>query len=280
MYAFDYHRCSSVAEALQAHRAHDDARYMAGGQSLLPMMKLRFAKTDNIIDLRDCAELRSLSRDEDTLTIGAMARHADVATAPIVREAIPALARLAGGIGDPAVRAQGTLGGSIANNDPSACYPSACLALGGTILTTAGEIEADDFFLGVFETALGEGELVMGVQFPIPDAAAYVKFRHPASRFALVGVFVARFGGLVRIAVTGAGRSGAYRWLEAEDALSNRFESNALARLQANIDGMNSDIHGDAEYRAHLVDIITRRAVEEAIQNTTEQMSSPAGPNI
>jgi carbon-monoxide dehydrogenase medium subunit len=280
MYAFDYHRCTSVAEALQAHRALDDARYIAGGQSLLPMMKLRFAKTDNIIDLRDCAELRSLSRDEDTLTIGAMTRHADVATASVVREAIPALARLAGGIGDPAVRAQGTLGGSIANNDPSACYPSACLALGATILTTAGEIEADDFFLGVFETALGEGELVTGAQFPIPDAAAYVKFRHPASRFALVGVFVARFGGLARVAVTGAGRSGAYRWLEAEDALSNRFESNALAGLWANIDGMNSDIHGDAEYRAHLVDIIARRAVEEAIQKTNDQMSSTGGPNI
>lgn len=278
MYAFDYHRCSSAVEALQVHRALDDARYLAGGQSLLPMMKLRFAKTDNIIDLRDCADLRDLSRDEDTLTIGAMARHADVAIAPVVQEAIPALARLAGGIGDPAVRAQGTMGGSIANNDPSACYPSACLALGATILTTAGEIEADDFFLGVFETALGEGELVTGAQFPIPDAAAYVKFRHPASRFALAGVFVARFGSLVRVAVTGAGRSGAYRWLEAEDALSNRFESNALCGVQANIEGMNSDIHGDAEYRAHLVDVITRRAVDEAMHNTTGQLNFTAGP--
>jgi carbon-monoxide dehydrogenase medium subunit len=263
MYSFEYHRCATVEEALQLRRTLDDARFLAGGQSLIPMMKLRFAMTDHLIDLRDLDDLRGVVREDDVLTIGAMTRHADVAISSEVREAIPALARLAGGIGDPQVRAQGTIGGSIANNDPAACYPSSCLGLGATIVTSAGEFAADAFFLGVFETALPEGELVTAVRFPIPDAAAYVKFRHPASRFALVGVFVARFGRTVRVAVTGAGQMGAFRWTEAEAALSEDFSLAGLEGIAADPSEMNSDIHGDAEYRAHLVDVVTRRAVAE-----------------
>jgi carbon-monoxide dehydrogenase medium subunit len=265
MHSFEYHRCANVDNASRLHGTLADARYLAGGQSLLPMMKLRLARAANIIDLRDLDELRGITLEDDVLTIGAMTRHGDVAESSQVRHTIPALAKLAGGIGDPMVRAQGTLGGSVANNDPAACYPSACLSLGATITTTAGDIEADDFFAGVFETALGKGALVTGVQFPVPDVAAYAKFPHPASRFALVGVFVARFGDLVRVGVTGAGQMGAYRWTEAEDSLTKNFSLAALEKMQADQSVMNSDIHGDAEYRAHLVEIMTRRAVAEAI---------------
>jgi len=265
MHSFEYHRCANLNDAPRLHNTLENANYLAGGQSLLPMMKLRFAKAENIIDLRDLDELCGIMVEDDLLAIGAMTRHADVAESSEVRQAIPALAKLASGIGDPMVRAQGTLGGSIANNDPAACYPSACLALGATITTTTGEIEADDFFLGIFETALPDGALVTGVQFPIPDAAAYAKFPHPASRFALAGAFVARFGDLVRVGVTGAGEMGAYRWIEAEDTLTENFSVNSLESLRADQSAMNSDIHGYAEYRAHLVEVMTRRAVLEAI---------------
>ena len=265
MYRFDYHRPENVEAALKLRCSLDDARFLSGGMSLLPMMKLRFARTENLIDMRDCAELRDIASEYDIVRIGAMARHVDVATSELVQGAIPALADLAGGIGDPMVRARGTLGGSIANADPAACYPSACLALGATINTTGGDIEADDFFLGVFETALGEGELVTGAEFPIPDAAAYAKFRHPASRFAMAGVFVARFGELARVAVTGAGQSGAFRWLEAEEALTESFRPNDLEGLEMDPDGMNSDVHGDNTYRANLVSVMARRAVRKAL---------------
>jgi len=267
MYSFEYHRADTVEKSLALRASLDDVRFLAGGQSLLPMMKLRFAKADNIIDLRDLDELRGIKVDHDVVTIGAMTRHADVAVSSDVQAAIPALAKLAGGIGDPMVRARGTLGGSIANADPAACYPAACLALGATIMTTGGDIEADDFFQGVFETALREGELVTGAQFSVPDAAAYVKFRHPASRFALAGVFVARFGELVRVGVTGAGQQGAYRWEEAEEALTNTFSVAALQGVNADPAQMNSDIHGDNLYRAHLVEVMTRRAVQQALDH-------------
>ncbi|MEJ6596016.1 xanthine dehydrogenase family protein subunit M [Parasphingorhabdus sp.] len=263
MYDFEYHRAGTVDDTLKLRKSLDEVYFLAGGMSLLPMMKLRFAKTDHIVDLRDLDELRAISVEYETVSIGAMTRHADVADSVEVRAAIPALAALAGGIGDPMVRARGTMGGSIANADPAACYPAACIALGATINTTGGDIEADDFFQGVFETALGEGELVTGAQFPVPDSAAYTKFRHPASRFALAGVFVARFGEFVRVGVTGAGQSGAYRWVEAEKALTEEFSVKAFDGLKADASEMNSDIHGDREYRAHLVEVMTRRAVLE-----------------
>lgn len=265
MYSFDYHRVGSIDETLELGKSLGETRYLAGGQSLLPMMKLRFARTDNLIDLRDLEELRGISVAYDIVTIGAMTQHADVASSREVQQAIPALASLAGGIGDPMVRARGTMGGSIANADPAACYPSACLALGATIKTTDGDIEADDFFQGVFETALGEGELVTAAEFPVPDAAAYMKFRHPASRFALAGVFVALFGKIARVSVTGAGRQGAYRWAEAEAALTDHFSVTSLKGLHADPLMMNSDVHGDGAYRAHLVEVMTRRAVLDAI---------------
>ena len=263
MYPFDYHRAAS-AEAAKALLAEvGDGRVLAGGQSLLPMMKLRFVMTENIVDLRDCEALRGIAIDDRTVTIGAMTRHADVASAAALRATIPAVTDLAAGIGDPMVRAQGTIGGSVANNDPAADYPAACLGLGATIVTTAGELAADEFFLGVFETALPEGELLTAVRFPIPLAAAYVKFRHPASRFALAGVFVARFAAEVRVAVTGAGSQGVFRWAEAEAALSADCTPGAVATLALDMDGINSDIHADAEYRAHLVAVMLRRAVAQ-----------------
>ncbi|QTH21148.1 xanthine dehydrogenase family protein subunit M [Rhizorhabdus wittichii] len=261
MYPFDYHRCASAEEARALLAELGDGRFLAGGQSLLPMMKLRFVMTGNIIDLRDCEELRGIDIGSGTVTIGAMTRHVDVASSKDLAAALPVLAELAGGIGDPLVRAQGTMGGSIANNDPAADYPAACLGLGATILTTAGEIAADDFFLGVFETALEEGELVTGVRYPVPAAAAYMKFRHPASRFALAGVFVARTTDGLRVAVTGAGSQGVFRWREAEEALAADFAPEALDGAELDTSDLNSDIHADADYRGHLVRVMAVRAV-------------------
>jgi len=265
MYAFDYHRCASAEEAKALLAELGDGRFLAGGQSLLPMMKLRFVMTSNIIDLRDCEALRGIAIDSGSVTIGAMTRHVDVASSTELAAALPVLAGLAGGIGDPLVRAQGTMGGSIANNDPAADYPSACLGLGATILTTGGDIAADDFFLGVFETALEEGELVIGVRYPLPRAAAYKKFRHPASRFALAGVFVADAADGIRVAVTGAGSQGAFRWREAEAALTADFSSDALEGAALDTSDLNSDIHADAEYRGHLVRVMAKRAIEQIL---------------
>lgn len=265
MYSFDYHRCASADEAKALLADLGDGRFLAGGQSLLPMMKLRFVLTGNIIDLRDCDALRGIEIGEDGVTIGAMTRHVDVASSKELATALPVLAELAGGIGDPLVRSQGTMGGSIANNDPAADYPAACIGLGATILTTAGEIAADDFFIGVFETALEEGNLVTGARFPVPQAAAYIKFRHPASRFALAGVFVARTADGVRVAVTGAGSQGVFRWSEAEAALNGDFSVQALEGIELDADELNSDIHADADYRGHLVRVMTDRAVEKIL---------------
>lgn len=266
MYSFEYHRCAGPEEAKSLLADLGDGRFLAGGQSLLPMMKLRFVETENIIDLRDCEELRYIMIEKGAVTIGAMTRHVDVAENAGLLAAIPALAVLAGGIGDPLVRAQGTIGGSVANNDPSADYPAACLALGATIITTAGKFAADSFFIGVFETMLPEGELVTAVRFPRPRTAHYVKFRHPASRFALAGVFVARGADGVRVAVTGAGAQGAFRWTKAEEALNASFTRAALANIALETDGLNSDIHADAEYRAHLVGVMARRAVAQILE--------------
>ena len=263
MYAFEYHRPQSLSGAL-ADLANPDAKPLAGGMTLLPTMKQRLASPSALVDLKNVPELTGISRDGDNLLIGAMTRHADVARSNVVQAAIPALAKLAGGIGDPHVRNMGTIGGSIANNDPSADYPAAALALGATIVTSKRRIAAQDFFKGLFETALDAGELVTQVSFPIPQKAAYMKFPNPASRYALVGVFVARTAGGVRVAVTGAGSNGVFRANAFEAALNANFSPAALDNVSAPADELNSDLHADADYRAHLIGVMAKRAVAAA----------------
>jgi len=264
MYDFTYHRASGLRQATNLLGKSDDAKLLAGGQTLLPTMKQRLASPSDLVDLNQIEGMSGIETTARNLVIGAMTRHADVAASPAVREAIPALAELAGMIGDPAVRHRGTLGGSIANNDPNADYPAACLALGATIVTTKRRIEADEFFRGLFETALEGDEIIREVSFPIPKKAAYQKFRNPASRFALVGVFVARRPSEVRVAVTGAGASGVFRVPAFEEALKSRFTPKSLEGLSITAEGLAGDIHGSAEYRAHLVGVLARRAVTAA----------------
>ncbi len=227
-------------------------------------MKQRLAAPSAIVDLGKIADLAGISREGDAIAIGAMTRHADVATSPIVGQAIPALAELAEGIGDPQVRNKGTIGGSLANNDPAADYPAAALALGATIVTNKREIAAESFFKGLFETALEPGELIVKVRFPIPQKAAYQKFPNPASRYALVGVFVAKTAAGVRVAVTGAGGNGVFRADAIEAALISNFSPAALAGVSVPADGLNTDIHADAAYRAHLIGVLAKRAVTAA----------------
>jgi len=264
MHAFMYHRAASVDDAVQALRSHSDPKFLAGGQTLLASLKLRMAQPDCLIDLGRIAQLRGIHSTGRIVTIGAMARHVDVGESAELREAIPALAFLARHIADPMVRAVGTLGGSLANNDPSADYPAAVLALGATIVTSQRRIAADDFFRGLFETALQPDELITAVEFPVPRRAAYVKFRHPASRFALVGVFVAQTDAGPRVAATGAGAC-VFRVHAMEQALDRRFEPEALADMKVDATTLNSDIHATAEYRAHLVGVLARRAVAAAL---------------
>lgn len=264
MHAFQYHRATSVDDAVQALRTHGDPKFLAGGQTLLASLKLRMAQPDCLIDLGRIAQLRGIQSSGRSVTIGAMARHADVAESTPLREAIPSLALLASHIADPMVRTMGTLGGSLANNDPSADYPAAVLGLGATVVTSQRRIGADDFFRGMFETALRPDELITAVEFPVPRRAAYVKFRHPASRFALVGVFVAQTEAGPRVAATGAGAC-VFRVQEMEQALARRFEPEALADLAVDASTLNSDIHATAEYRAHLVGVLARRAVAAAL---------------
>jgi carbon-monoxide dehydrogenase medium subunit len=262
MYAFDFQRPDTLASAV--HLAGAGGRPLAGGQTLLASMKLRLANPGQLVDLGDIAELAGIRREGDALVIGAMTRHADVAGSAEVRSAIPALAELAGGIGDRQVRALGTLGGSVANNDPAACYPAAVLALGATVRTSRREIAADDFFQGLFGTALEEGELITQIAFPLPQHAAYVKFRQPASRFALVGVFVAQTGTGVRVAVTGGG-NGVFRHRGLEDALAQDFSPEAAARVKVDATDCAGDIHASAAYRAHLAGVLAQRAVAKAL---------------
>src|SRR5271165_2365489 len=252
MYAFEYHRPQTLAGAL------------AGGMTLLPTMKQRLASPSAIVELKNVPELSGLSREGDNLVIGAMTRHAEVARSPVVKGAIPALAKLAGGIGDPHVRNRGTIGGSLANNDPAADYPAVVLALGATIVTSKRRLAADDYFKGLFETALETGELITQVSFPIPQKAAYMKFANPASRYALVGVFVAKTAGGVRVAVTGAGSNGVFRAEAFEAALNANFSPAALDGVSVPASGLNSDLHADADYRAHLIGVMARRAVAAA----------------
>lgn len=260
MYEFEYHRAGSVDEAVELVGKSSDGRYLAGGMSIVPTMKLRLAQHSDLVDLNGVADLAGISSDGSSVTVGAMTHHEAVAASADVQSAIPALAALAGGIGDPHVRHRGTLGGSISNNDPAACYPSAVLGLGATIHTNKREISADDFFTGLFETALEEGEIVTKVVFPAPDAACYIKFPNPASRFAIVGSFVSKKGDDVRVAITGAG-PGVFRVAEMEAALKGNFSADAVADIKVSPDGLNTDIHGSAEYRAHLVTVLSKRAV-------------------
>ncbi len=263
MHAFEYAAPSSVADALTA-LAQDDAKLLAGGQTLLPTMKQRLATPSVLVDLRKVAGLAGVTHEGDALVIGAMTTHAEVAANETVKQALPALAALAGWIGDPAVRHRGTLGGSLANNDPAADYPAAALALGATIVTDRREIAADDYFQGMFETALEENEIVTKVKFPIPEKAAYQKFRNPASRYAMAGVFVAKTKGGVRVAVTGASSGGVYRESAFEEALTANFSADAIKDIKVSPDELITDLHADADYRAQLVGVMARRAVASA----------------
>lgn len=261
MYAFDYQRPAALDAAVALLRDAAEPKLLAGGQTLLPTLKQRLAQPGTLVDLSAVPGLDAIEVTGDGVKIGAMARHAKVAGSDVVRSVIPALADLAGLIGDPAVRNRGTMGGSVANNDPTADYPAACLALGATILTSAREIAADDFFIGLFETALAEDELILAISFPKPVRAAYRKFRNPASRYAMAGAFVAQTAGGVRLAITGVGQGGVFRWAEAEAALGASFTPDALDSLSLDPSDVMADLHGSAEYRAHLAKVMAKRAV-------------------
>jgi len=263
MESMHYHRPASVAEAVKLLGSHGDDRILAGGQSVLPSLRLGLLSTGGFVDLGGVAELQGIKVDGNKITIGAMTTHAAVAASKDVQAKIPALAALASGIGDRQVRNRGTIGGSLANSDPAACYPAAVLGLGATITTNSRTIAADDFFKGLYETALNPGEIITAVSFPVPEKAAYVKFKQPASRFAIVGVFVAKTGSGVRVAVTGA-KACAFRAKALEDALAKNFSASALDGVSVPAAGLNSDLHGSAEYRASLIPLLTKRAVAAA----------------
>lgn len=261
MHNFEFAKPSSVADAVAA-LSEEDAQALGGGQTLLPTMKQRLAAPSTLVSLNGIAEMQGVSVNDGVMTIGGATTHATVARE--AAKAFPALAYLASNIGDPAVRNRGTIGGSIANNDPAACYPAAALGTGATIVTNTREIAADDFFQGMFTTALEEGEIITGVHMPVAKVAHYQKFEQPASRFALVAVFVAKYDDGVRVAVTGASQEGVFRWSEAEAALSDKFKADAVSGLSLPADDMISDLHGSGAYRAHLVGVLTRRAVDAA----------------
>jgi carbon-monoxide dehydrogenase medium subunit len=264
MYEFKYHRPSTVRQAANLLIKNEDAKLIAGGHTLVPVMKQRLAAPPHIIDLSHIEGVDGIEMKGRSLVIGALAKHAAVASSPIIGEAIPALAELAGLIGDPAVRHKGTIGGSLANNDPTADYPAAVMALGATITTNKRKLKPEEFFQGLFTTALEADEIITKISFPVPKKAAYVKFRNQASRYALVGVFVARLPSGVRVTVTGAGSDGVFRVEEFEAALQKRFSPKALDGLTVPAEGLNSDLHGSAEYRAHLIGVLAKRAVEAA----------------
>jgi carbon-monoxide dehydrogenase medium subunit len=264
MYQFEYLKATSVADAAARLAANSDAKLLAGGQTLIAAMKLRLASPAQLIDLRAIPDIRGIRMDGNAIVIGAMTTHAEVAASADVQRLIPALGRLAGCIGDRMVRNMGTLGGSIANNDPAADYPAGLVGLGATVTTNKRKIAADDFFRSMYETALQPGEIVTSVSFPAPKRAGYVKFPNPASRYALVGVFVADTANGVRVAVTGAGPS-VFRVPDMEQALSKRFAPESVADIEIAAAPLNTDLHASAEYRAHLVTVIAKRAVEQAL---------------
>lgn len=263
MYSVNYHRASSVADAAKLIK-NGEAKFMSGGMTLIPAMKTRLAAPSDLVDLGHIPELKGITVSDQTVTIGAGTTHYQVANDEQLKKVCPALAELAGMIGDPAVRYKGTIGGSIANNDPAADYPAAMLGLGATIVTNQREIPADEFFNGLFETALNEDEIITAVTFTAPARAAYQKFRNPASRYAIVGVFVAKGADGVRVAVTGAGDDGVFRATQIEEALTNKFDASALEGVTVPSDSLMSDIHASAEYRASLIVVMAKRAVAAA----------------
>nr|WP_294554497.1 xanthine dehydrogenase family protein subunit M [uncultured Rhodopila sp.] len=263
MYDFAYEKPASLADAVRLLSADPDAKALAGGQTFIPVLKQRLNRPSTVVDLAKLG-LAGISVSGDTVTIGAMTTHATIARSAEIRAKIPGLQHQAALIGDEAVRHRGTIGGSLANNDPAACYPSAVLALGGTIKTDRRSVAADEFFQGMFATALEPGEIITSVELPVPQKSAYEKFRNPASRYAIVGVFVAKFPSGVRLAVTGAGQGGVFRHTEFEKALSANFAPEAIAGIATPADGLNGDIHASPEYRAHLIGVVSKRAVAKA----------------
>ena len=263
MYEFNYKKAASLDEAASLFDGAEDAKYMSGGMTLLPTLKQRLAKHSDIIDLATVPDMSGISVSGKVVSIKARTPHAEVAASPEIQKAIPALAKLAGGIGDPMVRNRGTIGGSIANNDPAADYPAAIVGLGATVHTNKRTIAGDDFFQGLFETALEDGELVTQVDFPVPDTAGYMKFPNPASRYCVVGVMVSKTGSDVRVGVTGAGPC-AFRIAEMESALAGNFAPEAVEGISVPDGDFNNDIHASSEYRAHLVTVMAKRAVAEA----------------
>jgi aerobic carbon-monoxide dehydrogenase medium subunit len=264
MYDFSYVKASSVAQAAEVLADDEDAVLLAGGQTLIPTLKQRLARPSALIDISRIEDLRGIRWSGDRVTVGALTRHVEVATSDVVRARIPGLAELARLIGDPHVRHRGTIGGSIANNDPAADLPGACLALEATLITNRREIAAADFFTGLFETALEPGEILTAASFPLPQKMAYAKFRNPASRYAIVGVCVALTDAGPRVVVTGAGKDGVFRWGDAEAALM-QFQVGVLDGLEMSSGDLSSDIHAQADYRASLVSVMARRALEAAI---------------
>ncbi|MET4214474.1 MULTISPECIES: FAD binding domain-containing protein [Bradyrhizobium] len=264
MKSFAYHQPAEIPDAARLLTSIEDSKLVAGGMTLIPTLKQRLASPVALVDLSKLGSLKGINDDGATVTIGAMTPHAVVAASRLVQAKIPGLAALAAMIGDPAVRSRGTIGGSVANNDPAADYPAGVLGLGATIVTSTRDIAADDFFLGLFETALEPGEIITAIRLPVPLKAGYAKFKAPASRYALVGVFVAKFSDGVRVAVTGAG-SGVFRVPPMEEALSQKFDPSAIAAIKVDTDGLTSDIHAEADYRAHLVTVMAKRAVDAAL---------------
>jgi len=263
MYDFSYAKPNSIADAVKILSADPDARPISGGQTLLPALKHRLNKPTTLVDLSGIAELKGVKRVGDSIIIGALTRHADVANSAEVKAAIPALTQMAGTIGDTQVRNRGTIGGSVSNNDPAADYPSAVLALNATIHTSKRKIAADDFFQGMFTTALEPGELLTAIEFPIPEKAGYAKMRNPASRYVMAGAFVAKTKSGVRVAINGAGPC-VFRQAEMEKALTGSWAADAVAGVKQPANDLNGDIHGSAEYRAHLVTVMAKRAVVAA----------------
>lgn len=264
MYQTNYHRASSVDEAVKMISGKSEGKYVSGGMTLIATMKQRLAAPSDLVDVRRVAAMTGIKIDGRKVTIGAATPHADVAASSSLRAVCPAICNLAGMIGDPHVRHMGTIGGSVANNDPAADYPSAMLALNARIITNKREIGAEDFFTGLFETALEEGELITAISFDAPEKAGYAKFPNPASRYAMTGVFVAKAGSGVRVAVTGAGSNGVFRERGIEAALGGNWSPSAIAAVNVDASGLMSDLHASAEYRANLVKVMAKRAVADA----------------